>query len=149
MLTYLIVDGVPVPYTNNLNECLKACDDTPGCVDVSWVIGSPGPCYLKGTIGDVRINSNIYGGRQISGCVSSGKLKLHRKRVVHGKHIVQETRSKGPLNKRGLPIGPDSTYIAQTSTVVSTSTTTATVSTSYVLIQIQIQIQIQILHFLF
>jgi hypothetical protein len=129
MLTYSIVDGVPVPYTNSLNECLKACDDTPGCVDVSWVIGSPGPCYLKGTIGDVRINANIYGGRQISGCVSSAKLKLHRKRVVHEKHIVQETRSNGPLYKRGLPIGPDSTYIAQTSTVVSTSTTTATVGT--------------------
>jgi hypothetical protein len=128
---------VPAPYTNSLNECLKTCDDTPGCIDVSWVIGTPGPCYMKGTIGDIRVNSNIYGGRQLSGCKSSSMLKLHRKRVVHETRVVQETRLKGPLKKRGLPLGPDSIYLPQTSTVVSTSTTTATVATSYVPFQIE------------
>lgn len=128
MLTPSVV-GVPIPYTNTLNDCLRACDNTPGCVDVSYSPGTPGPCYLKGSIGSVRVNSNIWGGRQLTGCSSSTKLKLHRKRVVH----VQP--AKRPLNKRvGLPVGPDFTFLGdRTTTVTYISTAVETTSTAYVL----------------
>jgi hypothetical protein len=83
---------------------------------------------MKSSIAAIRPNSNIYGGRQVSGCTSSGSLKLHRKRVVHENLAKLVT-----LQKRGLPIGPDFTYITSTSTVLSTSTITAAVATTYVL----------------
>jgi hypothetical protein len=119
------VVSVPIPQTNTLGECLKACDDTPGCVDVSYVAGTPGPCYMKGSIGDVRINSNIWGGRKLSECTSSSKFKLHRKRVMHNQG------SAAPIQKRGIPYGPDFIYYppppvteTQTSTTVITTGTT-------------------------
>jgi hypothetical protein len=119
----VLVPGVTSPNVNTLNECLRACDNTPGCVDVSYVVGTPGPCYMKGSIGDVRMNSNIWGGRQISGCTaSSSKLKLHRKRVVHNK------KANPPMEKR-LVIGPDFTYTS-VAAVVRTSITVVTTSTA-------------------
>jgi hypothetical protein len=82
---------------------------------------------MKGSIGDIRENSNIWGGRQLSKCTSAGTLKLHRKRVVHGKRV------NGPMMKRGLPIGPDFTYLSGQGIVKTTSTATVT---TYVLLQI-------------
>jgi hypothetical protein len=108
-------------YTNNLEACLAACDITPGCVDVSWVIGTPGACYMKGSAGAVRQNSNIYGGRQVSGCTSS-KLKLHRKRVA-------PVQPKKPLGKRAGYFGPDFTFTQPHVTATQTSTAFATVLT--------------------
>jgi hypothetical protein len=79
---------------------------------------------MKGSIGAIRQNSNIWGGRKLSSCTSSTKLKLHRKRVVHAK------AAKKPLEKRGVPYGPDYTYITSTTTVTSTSTSFVTTSTT-------------------
>jgi hypothetical protein len=118
-LISFLVSGVGSTSASTLNECLKTCDNTPGCVDVSWVIGTPGTCYMKGSIGPIRENSNIYGGRQISGCTKAPTLKLHRKRVVR----------EPKLNKRLLPVGPDFTFLQSTVFVARTSTTTQTVAT--------------------
>jgi hypothetical protein len=94
----------PIPYSNTLNECLKACDDTPGCIDVSYVNGTPGPCYMKQSIGAIIPNSNIWGGRKLTDCTSN-TLGLHRKRVAHVKKAI---------HKRAV--------ITRTTTVVSTTT---------------------------
>jgi hypothetical protein len=85
---------------------------------------------MKGSIGDIRVNSNIWGGRQLSKCTSPGKLKLHRKRAVH------EKRVKAPLEKRGLPLGPDFTFLFNIHTVTRTSTAVATVGTTYALVHL-------------
>ncbi|KAF2823119.1 hypothetical protein CC86DRAFT_469677 [Ophiobolus disseminans] len=107
-----------VPHVSSLNECVKACDDTPGCLAVSYRPGADGPCYMKGALGALTRDASIWGARQISGCTSQHLLKgLHRKRVVHS-----------PLAKRA-PYGPDFTYISSTVTSTITSTTTSTTST--------------------
>ncbi|KAI4947330.1 hypothetical protein J4E91_006682 [Alternaria rosae] len=98
-------------YTDTYEQCLQACDNTTGCVNVSWVIGKPGACYMKGSIGDVRTNSNIIGGRKLSGC---SNFKLHRKHVV----------------KRAGFYGPDSTFTQAQVTATSTATSRTTVTTT-------------------
>jgi hypothetical protein len=85
---------------------------------------------MKHGVAPVVTNSNIWGGRQISGCTTSTtRLKLHRKRVVK-KHQKREQGSGG-LFKRGIPYGPDSTYFqGQAQTTTSTSTITQTLATT-------------------
>lgn len=120
---HCVVPDIPVPQVNNLGECLEACDKTSGCIDVSYVNGTPGPCYLKNTIVPIRPNSNIWGGRQITGCktTTQATVKLHRKRVVN---------EKRPILPRGIPIGPDYTFFSTTTTVTRTSTYLAAASTT-------------------
>ncbi|KAF2030878.1 hypothetical protein EK21DRAFT_88595 [Setomelanomma holmii] len=113
-------------HVDNLSRCIKACDNTPGCVGVSYSPGFPPSCYLKGAVGALSVNSNIWGARQLTSCSTTGKLKLHRKRVVHAVPV------KKAIEKRGIPYGPDYTYITGTSTVVSTSTSTSTTATTTV-----------------
>lgn len=39
-------------YQQSLDACIKACEITTGCLDVSWVPGGPSrPCYLKSNFG--------------------------------------------------------------------------------------------------
>ncbi|KAF1945267.1 hypothetical protein EJ02DRAFT_338816, partial [Clathrospora elynae] len=107
-----------VAQASTLNQCILACDNTPGCVDVSWVLN--GACYMKSSIGDIRQNSNVAGARKISGCTSSSK-NLHRKRVAP---VVERK-----LAKRGV-YGPDYTFTSTTVTATQTSTAVSTVRTT-------------------
>ncbi|CAN9311043.1 unnamed protein product [Alternaria alternata] len=93
---------------------------TTGCVNVSWVIGNPGACYMKGSIGAIRNNSNIIGGRKLSGCVA---LKLHRKRVA-----VAAPKQK--LAKRAGFYGPDFTFTQDRVVATATGTVRTTVTTT-------------------
>lgn len=118
--------------TATLAECITSCDNTPGCVDVSWAVpgrgDSTGVCYKKSKIMDVRFNPNIWGARKISSCTSS-KLKFHRKRVARSKPIERKQPSLKlkHLDKRyGIAYGPDVTFIRKTLIVPTTSTFTAT-----------------------
>jgi hypothetical protein len=120
-LTPLIVEN-GIAQTNTLNACLAICDITAGCVDVSWVVGTPGTCYMKGSIGAIRENTNIFGGRLISPCTNTRKLKLHRKRVA-------PIQPKKPLGKRAGFFGPDFTFTQPHVTATITATAFATVST--------------------
>lgn len=108
-------------YTDTFKDCIKACDNNPGCIDVSWVNEyGRSSCYMKGSIGPIRKNSNIWGARQITACTKPYQLKLHRKRVV---------RPERPNNvqKRGLAIGPDYTHIATITAVTVIPTSVVTV----------------------
>lgn len=109
-------------YANTLDDCIADCDNTGGCVDVSYSPGSPGPCYKKSSIAEIRQNNNIYGARQLTGCTAPTKLKLHRKRVVR---TTNTPRKK--IQKRGV-YGPDFTY---TQGVVTSTQTTTVTSVSY------------------
>ncbi|XPS97036.1 hypothetical protein M3J09_006279 [Ascochyta lentis] len=111
-------------YTNTLNECVADCDNTDGCVDVSYSPGSPGPCYKKSSIAEIRQNSNIYGARRLTQCKASIKLKLHRKRVVRN-----PTEPKKKIQKRGV-YGPDYTYTQGVTTTTLTTTSTAVLTTT-------------------
>jgi hypothetical protein len=54
-------------YVDSLDACINLCSSTTGCVDVSWVSGSPqGACYLKGSVGTANPNSGVLGGKLIS-----------------------------------------------------------------------------------
>ncbi|KAI4667145.1 uncharacterized protein J4E79_001829 [Alternaria viburni] len=118
-------------YTDTYEQCLQACDNTTGCVNVSWVIGKPGACYMKGSIGDVRVNSNIIGGRKLSGCST---FKLHRKRVAFAAPKVKLNKraavddSKAKLEKRAGFFGPDFTFTQAQVTATSTATARTTVT---------------------
>jgi hypothetical protein len=111
-------------YTTSYGACLATCDLTAGCVSVSYVMGTPGSssaCYMKGSVGAIRANSNIIGGRQISGCTVR-KLKLHRKRVA-------PVEPKKHLAKRAGYYGPDFTFTQAHVTATRTAIALATVST--------------------
>lgn len=34
-------------WTDTLEQCIVLCSETSGCVDITYVPGSPGPCYIK------------------------------------------------------------------------------------------------------
>jgi molybdopterin-guanine dinucleotide biosynthesis protein A len=82
---------------------------------------------MKSSAGALRVNSNIWGGRQIGGCTfPTTKLKLHRKRVVH-----KAKRDDTPISERGFAYGPDTTYYAPTPiTAIRTVLSTAIVGTT-------------------
>ncbi|KAK0284971.1 hypothetical protein LTR35_000308 [Friedmanniomyces endolithicus] len=50
-------------YVPSLSTCIDACNDNPKCVDVSWIPGNPGPCYLKQGVGAVEYKTEIWGAR--------------------------------------------------------------------------------------
>jgi hypothetical protein len=80
---------------------------------------------MKGSIGDIRANSNIWGGRKLNGCTSSSKFKLHRKRVVH------DSREANSFLDRRMAVGPDLThYPAVVATVTQTLTSKVFTSTT-------------------
>lgn len=110
-------------YTDSLDECIADCDNTDGCVDVSYSPGSPGPCYKKSSVAQILQNDNIFGALLVSGCTNT-RLKLHRKRVVRS-----PTMPKKAIQKRGV-YGPDFTYTQGTTTVTQTSTSTSVRSTT-------------------
>ncbi|KAF3032155.1 hypothetical protein E8E12_000781 [Didymella heteroderae] len=105
-------------YVNSLDECIADCDSTDGCVDVSYVPESPGPCYKKSSVAQIRQNDNIYGALQLTGCKNT-KLKIHRKRVIRSL-----TTPEKMIQKRGV-YGPDYTYTQGTTTVTQTTTSTS------------------------
>jgi hypothetical protein len=54
-------------YVSSLGACISLCSATTGCVDVSWVQGSPqGPCYLKSTLGTANTNAAVWGAKLVS-----------------------------------------------------------------------------------
>jgi hypothetical protein len=53
-------------WTNTFMGCVAACDITPGCIDVSWAPGSPGPCYMKNVAGQQVDNSGVFGAKIVS-----------------------------------------------------------------------------------
>jgi hypothetical protein len=105
-------------YANSLDECVADCDNTDGCVDVSYNPGSPGPCYKKSSVAEIRQNDNIFGALRVTRCTNT-KLKLHRKRVVRS-----PTMPKKVIQKRGV-YGPDFTYTQGTTTVTQRTTSTS------------------------
>jgi hypothetical protein len=108
-MMYLLVgsDGAAT-----FDECMNLCDKKSGCVDVAY---SGKACYFKGGLGEPNQNPNVWGAVQLSGCTTSKKLKLHRKRVQ-------------PV-KRQLVFGPDFTFTQGIATVVSTATSHNVVQT--------------------
>ncbi|KAF2660805.1 hypothetical protein K491DRAFT_711394 [Lophiostoma macrostomum CBS 122681] len=54
-------------YTSTFNECIDTCDSTSGCVDVSYIPGTPtGPCYLKNGIDTAVSNEKVWGAIDIT-----------------------------------------------------------------------------------
>ncbi|KAF1984824.1 multicopper oxidase [Aulographum hederae CBS 113979] len=59
-------------YVPGLAACINVCSSTEGCVDVSWVRGSPnGACYIKSSVGTAKANDRIFGAMLVSGCTAS------------------------------------------------------------------------------
>ncbi|TKA62267.1 hypothetical protein B0A55_10899, partial [Friedmanniomyces simplex] len=50
-------------YTPTLDSCIAACASNSQCVDVSWIPGNPGPCYMKQGVGSVEYKTEIWGAR--------------------------------------------------------------------------------------
>lgn len=69
---------------------------------MSYNPGTPGPCYLKGKVGDKKKNENIWGARQISACDSHSQFKLHRKRVIHPNKKVTVSKSLSKIQHHSV-----------------------------------------------
>lgn len=48
---------------SSLSDCINQCINTNGCVDVSFVPGSPGVCYMKNNIGAPQTNYGVWAAR--------------------------------------------------------------------------------------
>lgn len=54
-------------YVGSLDACLALCDARPECLAVSWLAGTPaGPCYLKGSVGAVSSNNEVWGAKLVA-----------------------------------------------------------------------------------
>jgi len=107
-------------------QCIQICDNTPGCVDVSYIEGTPGPCFLKGSVGPNIPAERVLGGRRIAECTfASSRIKLHRKRVV-----LPAWLAPVPQVPQGPPtVAPGWIFTSQntaTTTVTATATSTRT-----------------------
>ncbi|QDS75155.1 hypothetical protein FKW77_008155 [Venturia effusa] len=60
-----------VGYTDTYNGCINLCANTSGCVGVSYLQGSPGPCYMKNSIRPVVANSDVWGARAVNASTAS------------------------------------------------------------------------------
>jgi hypothetical protein len=121
--------------TYSLDDCINSCDLLSGCVDVSWVYGSPGTCYFKGVANAPNYIDYVWGARKLSSCAytapspipapyETAKLKLHRKRVV--KKPFEKLAKRTAAAKAYS--GPDYTFgsLASSAKVTKTATKTAT-----------------------
>ena len=58
-------------WTSGIFDCMMACDNTPGCVAVSWRWGYPtGPCYLKNAVHPGTSNSEVNAAIWLPDCYS-------------------------------------------------------------------------------
>jgi hypothetical protein len=53
-------------WTDTLEECIALCSQTSGCVDVTFVPGSPGPCYIKNALNVPVAKTGQIGAHQLS-----------------------------------------------------------------------------------
>lgn len=96
-----------------------------GCVDVSWLPGTPGgelnllpqrgnttngvvACYLKSAAQQVNINSNVWGARQISGCTVPVK-PFEKRGALHAGSTAVRTIATVSLRSASYA-GPDYTW---------------------------------------
>ncbi|RMZ69620.1 carbohydrate-binding wsc [Pyrenophora seminiperda CCB06] len=113
-------------FTDTWEQCVQACDKTSGCVNVSWVSGVRGACYMKSSVSDIHKNSNIQGGRKISGC---SKLKLHRKRVAAFAPI-QRHQFLGPDHTLVPDVSITTVFLTRRPTITKTLTGAGTLTTT-------------------
>nr|POE77657.1 wsc domain-containing protein [Quercus suber] len=92
---------------NSLAQCIAACDQQAGCIDVSL---SGVGCYMKGTLGAAVAAANVYGAKLLTGTSSSSS-----------------SSSVSSVSTSSV-----STSTASTSTVSQTSTTTSASATASV-----------------
>lgn len=52
---------IGMTYKSTLDSCIEACASRGDCVDIAWLPGSPGPCYLKGEVGARLSNQGVWG----------------------------------------------------------------------------------------
>ena len=101
-------------YVSSVEACAASCATTPGCVDVSWVAGTPqGPCYLKKSVGKAISASNVHGARLISNCTTASS-----------------TISSTTTTKVSSSVSVSSSSVSLTSTSVSSSTSVSATITS-------------------
>ncbi|GME38091.1 hypothetical protein GTA08_BOTSDO10064 [Neofusicoccum parvum] len=56
-----LAGDIGMSYQSSLDSCIDSCASTEGCVDIAWIPGSPGPCYLKGEVGTKISNQGVWG----------------------------------------------------------------------------------------
>ncbi|KAF2498243.1 hypothetical protein BU16DRAFT_536302 [Lophium mytilinum] len=53
---------IGIAWVSDFPSCIESCEETDGCVDVSYRFGSPGPCYMKNSYEQVvRTDSGVWG----------------------------------------------------------------------------------------
>ncbi|KAK3069455.1 hypothetical protein LTR53_012187 [Teratosphaeriaceae sp. CCFEE 6253] len=59
-------NDIGLVYTSTLDQCIAACAGNAECVDVSWIPGKSGSCYLKNGVGQAYANKGIWAARAAS-----------------------------------------------------------------------------------
>ncbi|KAK3111869.1 hypothetical protein LTR53_012441 [Teratosphaeriaceae sp. CCFEE 6253] len=59
-------NDIGLVYTSTLDQCIAACAGNAECVDVSWIPGKSGSCYLKNGVGQAYANKGIWAARATS-----------------------------------------------------------------------------------
>ncbi|KAK8232248.1 hypothetical protein HDK90DRAFT_467432 [Phyllosticta capitalensis] len=110
--------GADIGNTNpgSFTGCMASCDNTPGCVDVSWAAPN-GPCYLKNSFaGNANQNANIWG----------AKLSVKGTGPVSSSSAVSTTAPVSAVQSTSSPLVTPSA--ASSAVVSSAQASTAVVS---------------------
>lgn len=119
--SYMIECGLDRPgnikmvYTATFAACISACSTTSACVDVSYVSGGGGACYMKSSALAPGYNANVWGARLLSASSASSSA------IGTKSSAISTTLTSVTV---GAPVQTSS--VSSIKTTVSTTTTTTT-----------------------
>ncbi|OCK84645.1 multicopper oxidase [Lepidopterella palustris CBS 459.81] len=109
-------------YVSSLGDCIAACANTTGCVDVSWVVGVPkGPCYLKNDIGAASSPSNVHGARLVSNCTTASSTSV----TSTSTSVSSSSAPSSTITPSANPTSSISTTTASVPTTLNSTTSSA------------------------
>ncbi|OCK98434.1 laccase-like multicopper oxidase [Cenococcum geophilum 1.58] len=118
-------------YVPNVEACAASCAATPGCVDVSWVAGTPqGPCYLKKSVGKAVSVSNVHGAILIANCTTASSTVSSTTTKVSGSASASSSSVSLTSISVSSSASVSSSSVSLTSTSVSSSASVSATITS-------------------
>lgn len=118
-------------FTESLDSCIAACATTAGCVDVSWVPGSPtGPCYMKNQIVSGNNNGGVWGARSLQASTSQSSSVASSAAAAATATSSSLSQSAPITSPAAAAATPASSSLGQSSSVVSSTAAAAAPASS-------------------
>ncbi|KAF2804413.1 uncharacterized protein BDZ99DRAFT_575409 [Mytilinidion resinicola] len=116
-------------WESSLESCIATCSSTAGCIDVSYVPGTPGPCYMKSTAGEPQSNDGVWGALLVSGSSSTTTSSSAAAGSISSSAAASSTSSSAAASSTSSSDVASSTSSAAASSAVVSTTTSTTSAT--------------------